>query len=651
MRKFILFILCNLLLLFIYGQSPNELDSLLKLLPKDKEDTNKVRHLIFISEDLCKTDPQKSLEYALKALIVAEKIKWNRGIASSYFRISYAYDAQGRSPVALQYRLKELEKWKELNDKDCICSSLGTIGISYHNIGNYTKALEYYISALKLAEEIKNKEKIIRNLCNIASVHADQNNLDKAIEYYQKTLKLSDEPKFENYKSIALGNLGNIYSSQGMQNKALDYYFFALKIDEKLGYEVNVAGWYINIAGAYQLQSDSAKEAGNLNQMEEKCNKSLEYFSKALKLSDKLGNDYYKSSILGNMGAIYITKNRFKEAEESIIAAIKISENISAIDEIIAGHQRLSQLYEQMKLPVKALEQYKKYVAVKDSVFNENNKNTISELQIKYETEKKDVANVFLAEQNRIQALKINNNRYFIIGLIVLLLLVLVSGILLFRQNKLKFKHTASQFEQKLLRTQMNPHFIFNSLASIESFIYDQQPKEAGEYLTSFSRLMRLILENSKSEYITLEKEIETLNFYLSLEKLRLNDTLDYSIELSNVIHTDQVYLPPMLAQPFIENAIEHGFRGIDQTGIITITFTLKEKYLEVQITDNGIGIAETQEKELHKTHRSMAMEITQERLKILNKSKRQKMIFSVTDLFNENQENKGTKIIFSIPV
>ena len=651
MKKLFFFLFFCLANGHLFGQNPKKLDSLLKLLPTDKEDTIKVRHLIFISEDLCKTDPQKSLVYALKALKVAEKIKWDRGIASSYFRISYAYDSQGNSKVALQYRLKELEKWKELKNKEGICSSLGTIGISYHNLGNYTKAMEYYISALKLSEEIGNKEKTIRNLCNIASVHNEQSSFDKAIEYYQKTLKLADEPKYENYKSIVLGNLGSIFSSQGNQTKALDYYFKALKIDEKLGYEVNVAGWLINIAGTYQLQSDSAKEAGDIKLMEEKCTISLEYYTKALTLSEKLGNDYYKASILGNMGAIYITKKKYKEAEEAILNAIRISESISAMDEIIAGHQRLSQFYEQINKPIKALEQYKKYITVKDSVFSENNKNTISELQVKYETEKKDADNKTLAEQNKVQALTINNNKYFIIGLTSLFLLILITGILLFRQSRLRSQHIASQFEQKLLRTQMNPHFIFNSLASIESFIYEHQPKEAGEYLTSFSRLMRLILENSKSEYITLEKEIETLKFYLSLEKLRLNDKLNYSIDIKDIIHIDQVFLPPMLAQPFIENAIEHGFRGIEQTGYIFVLFSLKEKYLEVQITDNGIGIAEAQEKELHKTHRSMAMEITQERLKILNKAKKQKMVFTVTDLFNENQENKGTKIVFSIPV
>ena len=208
------------------------------------------------------------------------------------------------------------------------------------------------------------------------------------------------------------------------------------------------------------------------------------------------------------------------------------------------------------------------------------------------------------------------------------------------------------QLEQKLLRTQMNPHFIFNSLASIESFIYENEPKEAGMYLSKFARLIRLILENSASEYITLEKEIETLNFYLSLEKLRLNDNLYYSIEIDSSVSLDQIYLPPMLTQPFIENAIEHGFRGMKEAGKLNVSFKVSEGILEVQITDNGMGIAQSQQqKDLNKTHKSMAIQITQERLKFLNKNKKRKLNFAVTELLNDKNENKGTKVLFEVPL
>ncbi|MBC7863886.1 MAG: histidine kinase, partial [Bacteroidia bacterium] len=257
-----------------------------------------------------------------------------------------------------------------------------------------------------------------------------------------------------------------------------------------------------------------------------------------------------------------------------------------------------------------------------------------------------------LMQENKLQALSITNSRYLTIGLIALLVLALGLGFFIGRQNKIKTQQAVSQFEQKLLRTQMNPHFIFNSLASMESFIYDHQPKEAGVYLSNFSKLMRLILENSASENITLEKEIEILNYYLSLQKLRLDDNLTYSIEMGEGMHPEQIELPPMLTQPFIENAIEHGFRGGKQRGDIKISFNLSGTNLEVQVIDNGIGIEQAQQqKELYKTHKSMSMQITMERLEFLNKTKKKKLSFTVTDLAKEPGGKTGTKIIFSIPL
>ncbi|MBI4645568.1 MAG: histidine kinase, partial [Bacteroidia bacterium] len=410
--------------------------------------------------------------------------------------------------------------------------------------------------------------------------------------------------------------------------------------------------WLANIGGAYQVQGDSANVARKTRMMTEMSAKALEYYTKALKLSEELGNNYTKANILSDIGAINITKKLYNEAEEFLRKSLDVATKINAFDVIMAVYQHFYELYKHIKKPSKALEYYEKYAALKNSIFNENTKKIISELQIKYQTEKKEAENKLLSKQNEIQKLRIRNSRYLIIGLVGLCILILSACVLLIRQNKLRTRQLAIQLEQKLLRTQMNPHFIFNALASIESFIYEHRPKEAGTYLSTLSRLIQLILENSASEYITLEKETEILNSYLSLQKLRFDDDLEYNIEIDKSIVPEQIYLPPMLLQPFIENAIEHGFRGTKQKGFISVLFSIMNNNLEVRITDNGIGITTAeQQKAQHKIHRSMAMQITRERLKYLNKSKKQKLNFNVRDILNENQENTGTEIIFSIPL
>jgi LytS/YehU family sensor histidine kinase len=297
-----------------------------------------------------------------------------------------------------------------------------------------------------------------------------------------------------------------------------------------------------------------------------------------------------------------------------------------------------------------ALNYFEKYIKIRDSISEAVNKNKVEEMQLKYEADKKEAEIRALTQNNKILLLSSTNKKYLVYGLIIIFILLTGIGLLIFRQYQLRAKQETVKLEQKLLRAQMNPHFLFNSISSIESYIYEHQPKEAGDYLAQFARLMRLILENSAFEYITLDKEIETLQYYLSLQKLRLNDNLDYTIEIDPAIQTSQICIPPMLTQPFIENAIEHGFRGLKEAGKIHIVFSLKGDVLEVRISDNGIGIGQAlQQKELYNSHKSMAMQITYERLKFLNKTKNKKMHFEIGEIANDVK--KGTEVLFSIPV
>lgn len=652
MKRIIIISLFFLICGFSFSQSLEELDSLLKILPSDKEDTNKVRHLVFISEDYCLIDYQKSLDYANQALNLSEKINYDRGIASSSFRISHAYYSMGNIQKAMDYKKKELKKWREMNFQIGICSSLGELGVFYSDMGNNVKAMEYYIASLRLAEKTGVRSQIKTNLCNIASLHYTLGDNKLALLYYNKSLKLSEQDGDKMMVANNYSNIANIYIDNGDFLKALDYSFLAGEIYDSLNDRGHYAAILINIGCIYQIQSDSAGKSDNFELRKEKSAKALHYFIKALEITDEIGSEYYKMNVLGNIGAIYINEKKFSEAEKYLQQAIDLSIKLNSPVDIMENYRRFTKLYKDSGQPQEALDYYEKYTSIKDSVYSKENQTMISELQIQYDTEKKDAENIALAKQNETQELLIKKNNYILISLIIILLFIIIGAMILYNQIRLKSKQQAVMFNQKLLRMQMNPHFIFNSLASIESFIYENQPKEAGEYLSKFSRLIRLILENSSSEYITLEKEIETLSFYLKLEKLRLNDNLDYKIVTDQTLQPDKVFLPPMLTQPFIENAIEHGFRGGNKPGTIFISFMKKEDNLMILIKDNGIGItvAEMQkEKLMH--HKSLAMQITWERLRILNKSKRKKMYFEVKDIISEDNLIQGTHIEFSIPL
>ncbi|MBI2968987.1 MAG: tetratricopeptide repeat protein [Bacteroidetes bacterium] len=655
-HKILLFLFNFLTCFLVYGNTAEDkTDSLLHLLStSEKDDTNRVKTALAISEEFCNTSPGKAHEYAEMALSLSENLHWEKGVAASLFLLGNICDDRGDLSSALEYRLRDLETRKKLNDRKGMCTTFGKIGNSYYNMGNYSNAMKYYLLSMKIAEETGNKEQAASNLCNIANVFNNEGNIIAASEYYDKSLKLAEEYGYERIFAMNHGNLGNLMLKERHYSEALKHCFIAIEYYNKIRDQNNIASLLGNIGGIYQMQSDSANDAGNNNLRREKNNKALECYYKALKAAEELGNNYLKATFLGNLGAIYLTEKYFVKAEEFLQKSLDLAQSINAIDEIQIDYQRFYELYKQMHLHGKALEYHEKFIALKDSIFSENNKKIISELQIKYETEKKESKNKVLARQNEMQALKIANNLYVTAGLVILLFFVVFISVLFFRQNKMKSRQKVMQYEQKLLRTQMNPHFIFNSLASIESFIYEHQPKEAGMYLSRFARLMRLILETSAREYTTLDKEIEVLEHYFSLQKMRLNDNLEYSIEVAPSIIPEQTYLPPMLTQPFIENAIEHGFRGMVQKGSVHIAFRKEGNNMEVQITDNGIGMANAQQQEGGETgchHKPLAIQITKERLRFLNKSKKQKLDFAVADVKEEKGKSSGTKITFTIPL
>lgn len=220
------------------------------------------------------------------------------------------------------------------------------------------------------------------------------------------------------------------------------------------------------------------------------------------------------------------------------------------------------------------------------------------------------------------------------------------------REQRIVARHRAVELKQKLLRLQMNPHFIFNSLFAIQSYIYDHKTDEAGRYLSEFAHLIRLILSNSREEFIPLEKELETLKLYLHLQELRFEHKFDFHLEIDPEIAIELIAIPPMLAQPFIENALEHGFRGKPGRGSLRISFMLRDEKIRFEVADDGIGIKKALEiKDNQKGgHESMAVKITRERLNMLNRNRREKIILEILDVSLVDPGKQGTIVRFDIP-
>lgn len=242
--------------------------------------------------------------------------------------------------------------------------------------------------------------------------------------------------------------------------------------------------------------------------------------------------------------------------------------------------------------------------------------------------------------------------RWWFISLLAIIALSIIGIIWWNRYRSMRLSLMNVELNQKLLRLQMNPHFIFNSLFAIQNYIYSNQTHQAGNYLSDFAKLIRLILDNSRHEYIGIDKELECIELYLKLQKLRFDDKFSYMILTSQELQNGDISIPPMLAQPFLENAIEHGLKNLDKHGEIKVEYEVGGDMLNFTVTDNGIGLtAAEQLKEKRKPgHESLAISICKNRLNILHKKGGNKIDFSISEIQGKNGEIEGTKVSFNIP-
>jgi hypothetical protein len=259
-------------------------------------------------------------------------------------------------------------------------------------------------------------------------------------------------------------------------------------------------------------------------------------------------------------------------------------------------------------------------------------------------------ASIERAQKER-EIIELQRDRQLVIS--ILFILAIIFGVIIYvlrmQQVKIKQEQREAELSQTLLRTQMNPHFVFNAMSVIQSYIYENDPAKSSQFLVNFSRLMRLILENSPKEFIPIELEREILDKYLTAQKMRFENRFDYELTISDDLLFNKAMVSPMITQPFIENAIEHGQLHSVKDGKISVDIYAKDAQLYIQIQDNGVGRKKSADTKKMKTHKSMAIDITRERIAILNKKYKFNGSLTMSDLDTVSQT--GTVVTLVLPL
>ncbi len=505
-----------------------------------------------------------------------------------------------------------------------------TIGDAYFDLNNLYASLQYYFEGLELLGN-KTQNLLYFRLANrIGRTQIQIGEYEEAIKIYKKLAAICVARKDTVNWFYSLNNLARSYMDNGDCAESIITSLKAKKIIDSLPEkeELQVA---INLTLGLAYRKNQEYEAA-IEQME----LALPFISKYEVI------DYY---LLFHLADCYRAIGNQQKAKKYINEGMPLLEDI-APENLEDIYTILSDYYQSTGNYKAALVAKEKFIAAKLENESGSKVRDVLQLQNKYEVQLKQVEIDKLAQENKNDKLIFNTILFS--GLVLFLASIIISY-LIFRQRNLKTKAAQVILEQKLLRSQMNPHFIFNSVSVIQSLILNKENRRAAKYLTKFSHLMRLILENSTEKLVSLESELFAIDAYVSLQLIRFNNTFEYELKIPRNIDITQILIPPMLIQPFIENAIEHGIRKVDN-GKITLSIFEKEGQLFCEIDDNGVGLLTTKKVELGNKTKSLSTLITKERLQHLGKEMNVPVELNVIDKIGLGIGSSGTKVLMLIP-
>ncbi|MBL7772716.1 MAG: tetratricopeptide repeat protein [Chitinophagaceae bacterium] len=568
----------------------------------------------------------------------------------------------------LSYRLSEIDiarAWRYANETKAIAKQIGfergqclanvNFAILESNEGNYKNSAEYYLAAIEIAERLNYTRGLSISYNNIADNYLDLKDYKSAVDYSKKAYELNKQIGEIRGQAINLEQLGNIYYQQHDFETAKKYWDMSYPLAEKSKDGNIYSQVLIDLAkydlekGNYTASLNHLKTADSIATSSSEILSSILTYKGYASVYHKLGNPQKSFEFLHRaLDASRILKNKTEECDIFNL----MSQEFETIGQFDSGMYYL-----------------RKHKLLSDTVLGEKNFAHLAFLRTKHESELKERENKKLKSIQEVQTKRISDQNILLIVASIAIALGMLSFILYFRsfQNKKKHaeleeQHRISQYNQQIaelevksLRAQMNPHFLFNSLNSIRNYIIKNEPQVASNYLANFATLMRKILDASQQSKIALEEEVSMLTLYLNLELMRFSNGFTYTIDVEDELKDENIDIPSMVLQPFIENAIWHGLLNKeDGTCMLRIVFKENPDDLQeiiAEIEDNGIGReASAAMQNAVKKHKSKGILITKERLHRISNMKRAEPI-EIIDLKKTDGTAKGTLVRIYLPV
>jgi hypothetical protein len=584
----------------------------------------------------------KEKEYHYRALLA----KVNRGFkhreqTALYLQIAKNFSASFQKDSAIWASNMALQHAKRSDKKWVLIDAMQQQAEVYWQFNLFEQAVQRSINSLQLAEEAQLDHFKLSPLLLIASISIDVKNFNLAFTYLklaQEVAKVNKDKRGQAYTNYLLGRY---YLANNLPGKASIMAGLAYRFFEDVG---NLR--YQNRARLLMICASQA--TGTRSDLS---------FASLLAKTDASTDPLFVSDLYFEFGQYLMGFHQYagaKAAFESSLYSLpsealirpKIANTYRALAEIARKTGQLKKAYQYQQ-------QYSKWLENSPVWRSAARIEEMAAANLREERERLIVnqqASIERAQKER-EIIELQRDRQLFISIIFIVAIIfgVVIFVLRMQQNKIKQEQREAELSQTLLRTQMNPHFVFNAMSVIQSYIYENDPAKSSQFLVNFSRLMRLILENSPKEFIPIELEREILDKYLTAQKMRFEHRFEYELTVSDDLLFNKAMVSPMITQPFIENAIEHGQLHTVQGGKIAVAMYAQADQLIIEIQDNGVGRNKSAETKKLKTHKSMAIDITSERIAILNKKYKFNGGLTINDLNPLNQT--GTAVTLVLPL
>ena len=586
----------------------------------EKEKLYIVNQLAYI---LKKTEQyDEAIVYEKKVLDYELSLKDSTEISNAYNNLGATLKKLNRNADALTYFQKAFDSYPSSASRQNLAIILLNLGISYQTEGNYAKANDYFGKALELNKKQNNPEETARTYNYIASNHLFLKEYNEAIVFAEAAERIASSKKLLDLMEISYRILWQAHELQKDNESALQSYRQYVAVKDTIMYR---------------------------NKLEERA----------------LVNRLREAEKLENRIQTLLSENELQQAELSRVQLE--SRNKAAEIELIQHHNELNEIRTK-QVQLQQEKEIGRLHLVQQTLIRQSREKELLSLKqsVALENREKQAKMAALHQQNLIKQLEINQKEISLRNqkLVQYLLFLLIIGgaaltFLLFNRYKLsqkavkeKLLRQNSEIEQRFLRAQMNPHFIFNALNSIQYYITSHDNSSAARYLAKFSKLIRHILESSRHQFIPIQEEVKILNVYLELEQLRNSNKFDYTITVDESLEDDFITIPPMITQPYIENAILHGVTHLTERGEIKIAYAKTGDHIECTISDNGIGrdASSIIRQRAKPGHTSVAMELTRDRLELMKQALKGEYKIEIHDLKDTEGKACGTEVKLWIP-